>query len=94
MQVQAQVLNASRYDFPDEKTGEVIKGGRISYLSDIEHTDKFTGQRVAEGRLTFELFDAVKGHLPSLCDLDISLVPGKGGAVTIKVNSIKPISKK
>lgn len=94
MIIQAQVLNVSRYDFPDEKTGEVIKGGRISYLSDTEHTDKFSGQRIAEGRLSFELFDAVKGQLPALCDVDVSLVPGKGGAVTIKVNSIKPVKTK
>lgn len=91
---QIQVLNCSHWAFTDKDTGEHLSGYKVSFLSEAEQTDKFSGQRVSEATLTKDHFDALKGHLPGVCDVDFAIVPGAKGKATVKVVNIKPVKVK
>ena len=73
MQATIEALNISRYDIADKQTGEVIKGAKITFFSDADHSENFSGRKVSEAAAPFELFTQLKGALPCMLDCEIDL---------------------
>lgn len=88
------VLNASHWKFTKEGTGEFLQGYRVTFLSEVENSEQFSGQRVSEASLTEDQFKQLKGHLPNMCEVDFAIVPGAKGKATVKVVTIKPVKAK
>jgi len=81
----ALVISADRYEFTDEKTGEIRKGVTVHYINDYrEDTDKAIGFKPIKAPATPEAFDAIaKGSAPALYDLDFRTRPGQESKPTL-----------
>lgn len=77
----ALVIAADRYEFTDEKSGEIRKGVTVYYINDYrDDTDKALGFKPIKAPATPEVFEEMrKGGAPALYDLDFKTRPGQEG---------------
>jgi hypothetical protein len=73
------ILHAKRYDFQSEKTGEQIKGAKVTYFfADREDTDNKLGLEPVVSKCPFELISTFQHHgLPAVYEVDFRAKPGK-----------------
>jgi hypothetical protein len=83
----ALIISADRYEFADEKSGEIRKGITVHYINDYrEDTDKAIGFKPIKAPATLEVFEAVrKGSAPALYELDFRTRPGQEGKPTLTI---------
>jgi hypothetical protein len=79
------ILRADRYEFPSEKTGEIIKGCNVYFISDYQaETANAVGEKPMKVSTTDEVFLSIKGHgAPAIYDISTRTKPGKDGAATV-----------
>jgi hypothetical protein len=96
--MQAIVIHTRRYQFSDERTGEVRSGCNLTYLleGEIDDSDE-RGVGFYTANVPYTVFEQI-GVLPALCDLEIKTIrrkdnSGKYVPVTVPVNArvIEPI---
>lgn len=93
------VLSAQRYSIVDEKTGQVIEGVKLSYLTSFEGAlrQNFSGvdiMKVNRPIGEFSLY-AGEGLLPAVCEFKVRTRSGlKGKAVddVVAVEYVMPLS--
>ena len=83
----ALVLSADRYEFADEKTGELRRGVTLQYITDYrEDTATAVGFKPIKAPALSEVFDAVKkSGAPGLYRLTTKTRPGKEGKPALTV---------
>lgn len=83
----ALVISADRYEFTDEKTGEIRKGVTVNYINDYrEDTEMSVGLKPTKISANAEVFDAIRaGTAPALYELDFRTRPGKEGKPTLQL---------
>ena len=81
------VLSASKWNFTDEKTGEMKKGVSLHYVSDYrEDTATELGFKPVKSGADDVVFDAVqKGGVPGMYTINTRSKPGKDGKPTLTV---------
>lgn len=85
------IISADKWEFPDEKTGEIRKGATIQYVSDYrEDTDDSVGFKPIKTSVKDEVFDAIKkAGAPAMYSLDVRSRPGKDNKPTLSIVSAK-----
>ena len=85
------ILRSTKYEFPNEKTGEIIKGCSLLYVSDFqEETATAIGEEPMKAKTSEEVFAAIKKHkAPAIYAIETRLKPGKDGKATVQVTSAK-----
>jgi hypothetical protein len=85
------VLRADRYEFPNEKTGEIIKGANVYFISDGQiETPNAVGEKPMKVSITDEVFNEIKHYgAPAIYDITIRAKPGKEGATTVTLVKAK-----
>lgn len=85
------VLRASRYEFTSDKTGEIIKGASVEFISDTQvETANAVGEKPMKVSITDEVFDQIKHHgAPAIYDITIRTKPGKEGTATVVLTKAK-----
>lgn len=81
------ILSVNKYEFTDEKTGEIKKGVTLHYVSDYrENTATELGFKPSKTGANEAVFDAVlKGGVPGMYRIDTRSKPGKDGKPTLTV---------
>ncbi len=79
------VLRASRYEFTSDKTGEIIKGANVEFISDTQvETANAVGEKPMKVSIPDEVFDQIKRHgAPAIYDITTRIKPGKDGTATV-----------
>jgi hypothetical protein len=85
------ILRSVKFEFPNEKTGEIIKGCNVIYVSDYqEETASAIGEEPMKAKTSEEVFALIKKHkAPAIYSIDTRLKPGKDGKATVQVTSAK-----
>ncbi|KQO26312.1 hypothetical protein ASF11_00935 [Acidovorax sp. Leaf76] len=85
------VLRADRYEFTSEKTGEIIKGANVHFISDGQvETPNAVGEKPMKVAISDEVFNDIKHYgAPAIYDITIRTKPGKEGAATIVLTKAK-----
>ena len=81
------LLSVDKYQFPDEKTGEIRKGVTVQYINDYrDDTDDAVGLKPIKAPATDDFFGMVKQHsVPGMYDIDFRTKPGKENKPTLTV---------
>ena len=81
------VLSASKWNFTDEKTGEMKKGVSLHYVTDYrDDTATELGFKPIKSSADDAVFDAVqKGGVPGMYTIATRSKPGKDGKPTLTV---------
>lgn len=79
------ILRAQRYEFPNEKTGEIIKGCNVHFISDYQaETADAVGEMPMKVSATDEVFNQVKQFkAPGIYEINTRTKPGKEGKATV-----------
>lgn len=90
------ILSADKWNFSDEKTGEIRNGVTLQYVNDYrEDSATEVGFKPIKVSANPEIFDTVrKNGAPALYKLDMKTRPGKEGKPTltiVKVEFVKEV---
>lgn len=90
------IISADKWEFTDEKTGELRKGVTLQYISDYrEDTDVSVGFKPIKTTVNDAVFDVVKKNgAPALYRIDTRSRPGADNKPTLTVISaqlVKPV---
>jgi hypothetical protein len=90
------IISADKWQFTDEKTGELRNGATIQYVNDYrEDTDVSVGFKPIKTSVNDAVFDAIKkSGAPAMYRLDSRSRPGKDNKPTLTVVSaqfVKPV---
>lgn len=86
--MQVLMVAASRYDFQDRETGQVIRGAKITYLSaGNPNNSNRKGVEVVTSSGPIELFGKVE-QVPGYYDLSVELRPGPRGQATVVLRDL------
>lgn len=85
------VLRADRYEFPSEKTGEIIKGANVYFISDSQvETPNAVGEKPMKVAISDEVFNDIKHYgAPAIYDITTKTRPGKDGTATVTLVKAK-----
>ena len=85
------ILRSDRYEFPSEKTGEIIKGTNVYFISDGQvETPNSIGEKPMKVSTTDEVFSAIKQHgATGIYDITTRVKPGKDGTATVVLTKAK-----
>ena len=85
------VLRADRYEFTSEKTGEIIKGCNVYFISDSQvETPNAVGEKPMKVSITDEVFNEIKHYgAPAIYDITTRTKPGKDGTATVVLTKAK-----
>lgn len=85
------ILRADRYEFASEKTGEIIKGCNVYFISDYQvETPNAVGEKPMKVSTTDEVFADIKHHgAPGIYDINTRTKPGKDGTATVVLTLAK-----
>ena len=85
------VLRADRYEFASEKTGEIIKGCNVYFISDSQvETPNAVGEKPMKVSITDEVFNEIKHYgAPAIYDITTRTKPGKEGTATVVLTKAK-----
>lgn len=85
------ILRAQRYEFPNEKTGEIIKGCNVHLINDYQvETENAVGDTPMKISATDEVFAQVKKFkAPGIYEINMRTKPGKEGQATVVVTQAK-----
>lgn len=93
---QVLILSADKWEFTDEKTGELRKGVTLQYITDYrEDSEKEMGFKPIKASVSENVFDVVKkSGAPAMYKLDVRTRPGKEGkptATIVGIQFVKPV---
>ncbi|WP_439606885.1 hypothetical protein [Hydrogenophaga sp.] len=79
------ILRASKWEFADDKTGEIRKGCTVHYINDYQvETDNAVGDAPLKVTATEEAFHEIKLHkAPGIYEIGTRTKPGKDGQATV-----------
>lgn len=85
------ILRAQKYEFPNEKTGEIIKGSNVYYINDYQvETENAVGDAPMKVATSEEVFAEIKKHkAPGVYEINTRTKPGKDGQATVVVTQAK-----
>jgi len=85
------VLRADRYEFTSEKTGEIIKGANVYFISDTQvETPNAVGDKPMKVAISDEVFNEIKHYgAPAIYDITTKTKPGKDGTATVVLTKAK-----
>eukprot|EP01036_Dinobryon_divergens_P039947 gene39947-52734_t len=85
------VLRADRYEFTSEKTGEIIKGANVYFISDTQvETPNAVGDKPMKVAISDEVFNDIKHYgAPAIYDITTKTRPGKDGTATVTLVKAK-----
>ncbi len=85
------VLRADRYEFTSEKTGEIIKGCNVYFISDSQvETANAVGEKPMKVSITDEVFNEIKHYgAPAIYSISTKTKPGKDGTATVMLTKAK-----
>lgn len=87
----ALVLSADAWSMPDEKTGEILSGVSIWFLTDYRAQDHATqvGYKPAKVGGTPEILEKLRTiSLPAQCEMHYGAKPGAAGKATLILNDV------
>lgn len=85
------VTYVNRYDFPDSKTGRVIKGAKVHFIDSKIPCNRPNDQKgipPVEMGISYEEFEKYT-TVPAVYELDIANVPAGGGKLTAIITGSK-----
>ena len=85
------ILRAQKFEFPNEKTGELIKGCNVTYITDYQNeTESAVGETPMKTSVTDEVFNNIKTNgAPGIYQIDTRSRPGKDGKATLMITNTK-----
>lgn len=85
------ILRAQKYEFANEKTGEIIKGCNVFYINDYQvETDNAVGDPPMKVAASEEVFAEIKKNkAPAVYQIGTRTKPGKEGQATLVVTQAK-----
>lgn len=85
------ILRAQRYEFTNDKTGEIIKGVNVHYINDFQvETENAVGDTPMKVSATDEAFAEIKAHkAPGIYEIGTRTKPGKDGQATVVLTKAK-----
>lgn len=85
------VLSVDRYEFTDDKTGELRSGATVHAINDYrEDTAESAGYKPTKLSIVEALFKTFRAaQLPALFEVDFTLRPGKDGKAVAVVSGAK-----
>jgi hypothetical protein len=83
------ILRAQKYEFTNEKTGELIKGCNVIYITDYQtETASAVGDASMKVSVTDEVFNSIKTNgAPGIYQIDTRSRPGKDGTATLTITN-------
>lgn len=87
----ALILSADAWSMPDEKTGEVLSGVSIWFLTDYREQNHATqvGYKPAKVGGTHEILEKLRTMaLPAQCEMTYGAKPGAAGKATLVLNDV------
>jgi hypothetical protein len=94
MKMQAVVLSASAYSFPDRQTGKINQGLTIHFYPETNFKPVITGEtsrglKPSKASLPYEFFESKIVDAPGIYDFDFTMEANSEGRPMIKVLDLK-----